>query len=328
MRRGTKYHRQLIKSEEAMLAAVSIYNNPLITFKTEACIELVVTAWIYLMQAYCEHNHIEVRQKETGTARVRYKKSSLDGSYLTIGFDELLTRCGKIIDEPMRKNLEYINGLRCRIQHSVNNSIDGFAAPKIQANVLNFDKVMREISDGKIALSQKLPLALQLAQLSVDQAAHLIANKELAPELQTFILDFEDSLPTTILESQTYEARVKLVVDNKERGKNLLSMAVSKLGEGISGNASTVVLKEVERRKYRPSDVVKLMNNEGFSSLTISKHSEIWQLLDGKNPEKGFGVKVSGQWYWYQKWVDEVIRPVCERFKDRWPSKLQKKDFE
>ncbi len=39
------------KSREAILAAVQIYNNPLITFKSEAFITLSMIGWTYLMHA-------------------------------------------------------------------------------------------------------------------------------------------------------------------------------------------------------------------------------------------------------------------------------------
>lgn len=42
----------LIKSREAMMAAVQIYNNPLISFKSESFIVLSNIAWTYLLHAY------------------------------------------------------------------------------------------------------------------------------------------------------------------------------------------------------------------------------------------------------------------------------------
>ena len=42
----------VIKSREAMLAAVQIYNNPQIAFKAESFISLAVISWTYLLHAY------------------------------------------------------------------------------------------------------------------------------------------------------------------------------------------------------------------------------------------------------------------------------------
>lgn len=42
-----KKHELLIKSREAMLAAVQIYNNPQITFKSEIFISMAIISWTY-----------------------------------------------------------------------------------------------------------------------------------------------------------------------------------------------------------------------------------------------------------------------------------------
>jgi hypothetical protein len=42
----------ILKAREAMLSAVQIFNNPLITFKTESFIVLSVIAWTYLLHAH------------------------------------------------------------------------------------------------------------------------------------------------------------------------------------------------------------------------------------------------------------------------------------
>ena len=51
----------IIKSREAMLSAVQIYNNPNIQFKTESFIVLSNIAWTYLMHAYYRTKDIDYR---------------------------------------------------------------------------------------------------------------------------------------------------------------------------------------------------------------------------------------------------------------------------
>lgn len=72
------------------------------------------------------------------------------------------------------------------------------------------------------------------------------------------------------------------------------------------------VLKEIERKKYRPTDIVSLMNEEGYPRFGIYNHTQLWKRLDGKNPGKGYGTEVlPGQWLWYDRWVD-VVRKYCQ----------------
>ena len=51
----------IVKSREAMLSAVQIYNNPNIQFKTESFIVLSNIAWTYLMHAYYRAKGIDYR---------------------------------------------------------------------------------------------------------------------------------------------------------------------------------------------------------------------------------------------------------------------------
>jgi hypothetical protein len=73
------------------------------------------------------------------------------------------------------------------------------------------------------------------------------------------------------------------------------------------------VKKEVERKKYRPKDVVAEVKKAGFGKFKIQpEHLAMWRNEDAKNPAKGFGVEVAGAWYWYQSWVDRCIELCSE----------------
>ena len=52
------------KSRESALAAVQIFNNPLITFKSEMFIVLMNIAWTYLLHAHYRKKGIEYRYFE------------------------------------------------------------------------------------------------------------------------------------------------------------------------------------------------------------------------------------------------------------------------
>ena len=68
------------KSQEAMLAAVQIYNNPQITFKAEAFISLAVISWTYLLHAFYRGERINYRYYRLEGRRKRYDKTKY-GAY-------------------------------------------------------------------------------------------------------------------------------------------------------------------------------------------------------------------------------------------------------
>jgi hypothetical protein len=73
-----------------------------------------------------------------------------------------------------------------------------------------------------------------------------------------------------------------------------------------------VFLKEIEKPKYRPTQIVKLMKDDGYDRFTLHRHSELWRSLNAEDPAKGYGVRLTdGQWYGYDSWLNRV-REHCQ----------------
>ena len=89
------------KSREAMLAAVQIYNNPLIKFKSESFLTLAVIAWTYLMHAYYEHVNVDYRYYKLKGSRKQYLKTE----YGAIKEWEL-SKCIKATDSPLNNAIK------------------------------------------------------------------------------------------------------------------------------------------------------------------------------------------------------------------------------
>ena len=70
----------LIKSREAMLSAVQIFNNPNIHFKSENFIILANISWMYLLHAYYRENKIEYRYFRMAGKRKKFDKTK-KGAY-------------------------------------------------------------------------------------------------------------------------------------------------------------------------------------------------------------------------------------------------------
>lgn len=72
------------------------------------------------------------------------------------------------------------------------------------------------------------------------------------------------------------------------------------------------VKKEVERPKFRASDVVQQVQAEGFTKFRVQReHLDMWKAEDAKADGKGYGVSIAGVWYWYQSWTDRCIE-LCK----------------
>jgi len=54
--------------------------------------------------------------------------------------------------------------------------------------------------------------------------------------------------------------------------------------------SSNSLLKEVGKPKYKPIQIVRKMQEEGYRRFTIGWHTELWQSLGAQDPANGFGV--------------------------------------
>lgn len=79
-----------------------------------------------------------------------------------------------------------------------------------------------------------------------------------------------------------------------------------------------ILLKEVEKKKYLPGEVVRIIKDEGFPRFNLHQHKLLWQKLGAKNEEKGYGaVAIGGTWGWYETWLARV-RGECNAHPDRY----------
>jgi hypothetical protein len=124
---------------------------------------------------------------------------------------------------------------------------------------------------------------------------------------------FEDRLSAEELADPQFAYRVAFVqkVGNRPGGADV-AVEFVKPDSQEAVEINRVLLKEVEKPKYRPNQIVRMMRAEGYSRFNVTRHTELWQALDAKDPGKGFGVKMlDDTWYWYENWLSRV-RAHCE----------------
>jgi hypothetical protein len=79
-----------------------------------------------------------------------------------------------------------------------------------------------------------------------------------------------------------------------------------------------LVLKEVEKRKYLPTEIVDTMTAEGWGRFTMDCHTRLWKRLAAKDKGKPFGAVAFGkQWCWYESWLNRV-REECQQHPDQY----------
>jgi len=68
------------------------------------------------------------------------------------------------------------------------------------------------------------------------------------------------------------------------------------------------VKEDREKPKFNATCVVEKVQEAGFKNFDMYQHTKFWRKCDGKNHQKGFGTFVVNYWYWYENWIDFIIR--------------------
>lgn len=128
----------LIKSREAMMSAVQIYNNPQILFKTESFISLAVISWTYLLHAYYANNKVDYRYFHMNGKKKVYDKTK-HGANKHWELERCLDDKECPLNESTKQNLKFLIGLRHEIEHQMTKRIDSSVSAKLQACSINYN---------------------------------------------------------------------------------------------------------------------------------------------------------------------------------------------
>jgi Protein of unknown function (DUF3644) len=310
----------LSKAREFALLATSIYNNPYTAFRTYGFIVNIVIAWTALFHAIFEKKGIEYFHKgKDGHIE------AIDGEQKAFELSTCCKTYWKDANTPEKANLDFLIGLRNRIEHRSLPALDMLVAGECQATLSNFESLLVEEFGNQYALQTNLAIALQLTRIS--QQAQSDTLKQLQTEnykiIREYMETYKNDLEDEIRESQKYRISVFLIPKLGNHAKSA-DLCV----EFINTNAATpeelenyekvvAFIKGVEiPYKLRPGQVVKkLEDSHGFN---MSEHTKAWKLYKArpKDNDKTFKGEYAGwvhgfEGYLYtEKWVKFLIEKL------------------
>ncbi len=314
-RLGSVKNELIKKSREAALAAVQIFNNPNISFKSESYVLLMVIAWTYLLHSYFKSKKIEYRYYQKKGKRRKFDKTK-HGAYKHWELERCLRDDQSPIDKDTANNLHFLIGLRHEIEHQMTTRIDDILSARFQACCLNYNEYIKKLFSDNLGIEKHLSFSLQFSTISTEQKSLLEEHRNLPTNIQGFILDFDTNLSDEEFSSPRFAYRILFVpktANRKGQADRVIEFVKSDSPLAESINKEYAIIKETEKIKYLPKQIVDLMNAEGYSKFSIRNHTRLWQSSDGKNPTNGFGTLVAGKvWHWYERWIEEV-RKHCEK---------------
>jgi hypothetical protein len=152
-----------------------------------------------------------------------------------------------------------------------------------------------------------------------DQLAVLKKASTLPRHIEIMMENFDKHLTPEELADPRFRFQVAFV----QRTANRPSSADQAIEFVVAGTEEAkeidrILLKEVEKKKYLPNEIVKIMKTEGFRKFNMHQHTLLWKKLDAKKKEKGYGaVAIGGTWGWYENWLARV-REECGAHPERY----------
>jgi len=300
----------------AVSAAVQIFNNPQVQFKSELFITTAVVAWTYLLHAYYRGKHIDYRQWRERNHRLRIARTTR-GAVRYWSLEECLASPDSPIDEISKKNLMFLIGIRHEIEHQMTLRIDDTLGAKFQAAALNFNGYIKKLFGVEHGLDVEQAFSIQFSGISEANAKNLMSVDDLPRHLRGYIQDFHSGMTDDEFNDPRFAYRIAFV-RKTSNSKTLADKVIEFVpaDSAVGEELNRVFLKETERTKYRPKNVVAKMQAEGFTKFIMHSHTELWKSLNAKDPRKGFGADVAGTWFWYESWISEVRR-YCEAHREQ-----------
>jgi len=317
---GSVKNELVSKSKEAALSAVKIFNDPLIKFKSETFIVLMVIAWTYLFHAYFRSKRIEYRYFQKRGKR-RFFDKTKNRSFKYWELERCLNDKMSFIDKNTTNNLKFLIGLRHEIEHQMTLSLDNYLSGRYQACIMNFNYYIKNIFGNKHSLDEHLSYSLQFLELSEKQLLGKELEAEIPERLRAYIVEFDKALDHDEYNSPNYSYRLlfkKKLVNRPGQADKVVEFIDPKSDIAKAIDKEYWVKKEVEKKKYRPSDIVAEIQAAGFTKFRINpEHVEMWKSEKAKTPGKGYGVEVAGSWYWYETWLKRCMK-LCESAGDKY----------
>ncbi len=292
-----------------MIAAVHIFNGAGLHFRAELFIVTSIIAWTYLLHAYYKREGIDYRYKKKGVV-----VKTPEGADRYWDLSHCLKREKCPLEKGVRNNLKFLLELRHEIEHRSTSRIDDALGTKLQACCINFNDTLKRLFSKKLTLEKRLPIALQFVTFDGRQTKSLL-GADLPGHIKTAIDKLHEKLTEDEWNDPRFAHRVAFVP--KLSGTPSTADQVVefvKPGSPEVIEVERVLLKETERPKFLPGQIVKKVQDADYPKFNMTDHISLWQQLDAKSPGKGFGTKVARTWYWYENWFDKVM----EKLKEGW----------
>jgi hypothetical protein len=248
---------RLYKAREAMLLAVECFNNPLLHFKVEIFAVLSQIAWTYLVHEYY--------------ARKKVPITTDDGH--TLALSQLWGRDDFPLKGDVKKNLEAVKLIRDDVEHRTLNAFGIHFYTLFQSNCLNFEEAIKQLFGERLSLGEKLSVALQFSQMSLDQLA-LLQKFDVSPAIEAIEQNVTETVGETGKEGIHYKFKVHFSLEGSAKGNANIQFTNDNTKSVSNVLAQKIALDELW--PFKPKDVVDTVRNVN-AVFNFHHHTLAWK---------------------------------------------------
>lgn len=325
----------LEKCQSAAIAAVECYNRPGPRFRTAQYLILITIAWSALFHAifYKKGRRPWYRSRGASAGKgTRYQK--VDGEPRHWDLSESLRQYFADRNPPERKNLEFLLGLRNKIEHRHLPELDPALFGECQAALINLEELLVQEFGPKYALADQLAISLQFTRIVPEEkakAARALASSS-AQTVREYVERFRGSLPGPTLNSMKYSFSVFLVprIANRQSAADVSVQFVS------ADEASDEELSRLEKLNvlirekqipianlgfHKPGEIVAMLRVRLPHAVTMATHTAAWKHWkvrppkDDPHPERTSPEychfdSVHRDYVYTPAWVERLVREL------------------
>ena len=277
--------RLVLKAKQAAILAIDIYNRPATEFRTEGYIVMMVVAWTAALQATFEHDGLDyIHHDESGDPLI------IDGDSKAWALSECVRQHFGNGNPPARRNLDFIIGLRNKIEHRYVPAIDAHVTGECQALLLNFDHLISTKFGDYYSIADSLSVPMQTSTLRNTSRA--LAMRQLQAshydEVMEYVESFRSHLSDAVYSDPSYSFRVYLIpkIGNHESSSDLAFEFV----KYDPGNTEDMTALEhhvtlirdrqvpvANAGKHKPSGVAAKVSEKLGRDFSVNQHTRAWK---------------------------------------------------
>ncbi|MCX8501286.1 MAG: DUF3644 domain-containing protein [Alphaproteobacteria bacterium] len=317
----------LIRSREAMILAVHIFNSPNFKFKTENFCVMAIIAWTYLIIEYLIRKKFEIKDNDGKVFDIR--------KLLQIYGEKQLP-----LSKVVRANINAIKDYRDAVEHRMMKRTDSTSFVFFQACCLNFDEAIRNFFGENCSLTDELNLALQFGKHTHQQLSTL-SKYDIPEHIAALNASFEDNFPEDAENSYKYKFRVVFMLESSTKGnahyqvispdspkaKEIRTVLLKKVPEEIIKEVTKDVISD-DKYPFKPGEVCNEIFERTGKKFSKFDHTQAWKqnearpsknstLKDKTNKDYCIYHKAHKDYTYSEKWIIYLIEIVND------PEKLE-----